>query len=63
MVRQDAKEASVLHLESFELEKFPCNNKHELRAREGYYIDKYKQEVGALCVNKNREGVNSGNKK
>ena len=48
---------------NFELEKFPCNNKHELRAREGYYIDKYKQEVGALCVNKNREGVNSGNKK
>ena len=43
---------------NFELEKFPCNSKKELLAREGYYIDKYKQEIGALCLNKKREGVN-----
>ena len=43
---------------NFELEKFPCNSKKELLAREGYYIDKYKQEIGVLCLNKHREGVN-----
>ena len=43
---------------SFELEKFPCNTKRELLSREGYYIDKYRQDVGALCLNKKREGVN-----
>ena len=42
---------------SFELEKFPCNDKRELRSREGYYIDKYRQDVGALCLNKRREGL------
>ena len=43
---------------SFELERYPCNDKRELRSREGYYIDKYRQDVGALCLNKRREGVN-----
>jgi hypothetical protein len=43
---------------NFEVEKFPCNSKKELLAREGYYIDKYKQEIGVLCLNKHREGVN-----
>lgn len=43
---------------NFELEKFPCNSKKELLGREGYYIDKYKQEMGALCLNIRREGVN-----
>lgn len=42
---------------SFELEKFPCNDKRELRSREGHYIDKYRQDVGALCLNKKREGL------
>jgi hypothetical protein len=44
---------------SFELERYPCNTKRELRSREGYYIDKYRQDVGALCLNKKREGVNA----
>jgi hypothetical protein len=43
---------------SFELERFPCNTKKELQTREGAYIDKYRQEVGALCLNKRREVVN-----
>ena len=43
---------------SFELERYPCTTKRELRLREGYYIDKYRQDVGALCLNKKREGVN-----
>jgi hypothetical protein len=43
---------------NFELERYPCNDKRELRSREGHYIDKYRQDVGALCLNKRREGIN-----
>jgi hypothetical protein len=42
----------------YELERFPCKTKKELVAREGKYIDLYKREIGTLCINKLREGIN-----
>ena len=42
----------------YELERFPCETKKELVASEGQYIDLYKSEIGTLCINKLREGIN-----
>ena len=43
---------------SYELEKFPCTTKKELVAREQYYVEKYKNEIGELCLNtQKRKGI------
>jgi hypothetical protein len=42
----------------YELERFPCKTKKESVALEGQYINLYKSEIGTLCINKLREGVN-----